>query len=133
MLFNFRSDFKTLSLIMSTIFSTIVFELWFRFPYFMDDSVETVNFICFVFDYACSSVSFFKRVAAFYFIPITFFVLLFFVAGVGVVDGVVEFVFCWFLKTTFIVLTKLLFFIIIFPGIQQLKLLALSSIFTAEL
>lgn len=61
--------------------------------YFMDNCVETVHFIRFVLDYTCCSVGFLERIGAFYLIAVPLFVLLLFVTGVRIVDGVVEIVF----------------------------------------
>lgn len=84
--------------IFSTIFTSIMFQLWFWFSNFVYYSIESVNFIGFVFDNSSGTIGLFKRIRTFNFITIAFFVLLLLITGVWVIDGVVELVFGWSLR-----------------------------------
>lgn len=83
---------------MFAIFGSIMFKLWFWFPNFMNNSIKTINFIRFVFNYSGCSVGFFEGISTFNFISITFFILLFFVSSMGIVNSIVELIFRWFLQ-----------------------------------
>lgn len=71
-----------------------------------DHSVETAVGSCDIFDHSGSAVCFFERIRPPHMMPVSVFVLLLYVAGMGVVDRIFEFIFDWPLEEEVVSLLK---------------------------